>query len=85
MIVFMEGHQLQLLVSNPRLIQSQLIDYVIYMAQERRVGIHAINANMAAIRKFYDTNYCVNPFTIAELLLTTTAYYLHGWHLEKSA
>jgi hypothetical protein len=55
------------------------------MAQERRVGIHAINANMAAIRKFYDTNYCVNPFTIAELLLTTTACYLHGWYLEKSA
>jgi hypothetical protein len=55
------------------------------MAQERRVGAHAINANMAAIRKFYDTNYRINPFTIVESLLTPTAYYLHGWHLEKSA
>lgn len=46
----------QLLEGDVRLIQSQLIDYVIYLRQEQKLVARTINANMAAIRKFYDTN-----------------------------
>jgi hypothetical protein len=46
----------QLLEGDPRLIQSQLIDYVIYLRQEKKVAARTISTNLAAIRKFYDTN-----------------------------
>lgn len=46
----------QLLEGDPRLIQSQLIDYVIYLRQEKKLAARTINTAMAAIRKFYDTN-----------------------------
>lgn len=41
---------------NPRLIQSQLIEYIIYLRGNRKLGSNSINTNMAAVKKFYDTN-----------------------------
>ena len=46
----------QLLEGDPRIIQSQLIDYVIYMRQEKKIAANTVATNMAAIRRFYDTN-----------------------------
>jgi hypothetical protein len=41
---------------DPRLIQSQLIEYIIYLRENRKLGLNSINTNMAAVKKFYDTN-----------------------------
>jgi integrase len=41
---------------DPRLIQSQLIEYIIYLRENRKLGSNSINTNMAAVKKFYDTN-----------------------------
>jgi hypothetical protein len=41
---------------DPRLIQSQLIEYIIYLRENRKLGSNSINTNIAAIKKFYDTN-----------------------------
>ena len=46
----------QLLRADPRLIQSQLIDYIIYLREKRKVVATTINTIMTAIKKFYDTN-----------------------------
>ena len=46
----------QLLHGDPRLIQSQLIEYVIHLREDRKLGSNSINTNMAAIKKFYETN-----------------------------
>ena len=46
----------QLLQGDSRLIQSQLIEYIIYLREERKLGSNSINTNMAAIKKFYETN-----------------------------
>jgi hypothetical protein len=46
----------QLLQGDPRLIQSQLVDYIIYLREEKKVVANTINTTMAAIKKFYDTN-----------------------------
>ena len=37
-------------------VQSYLIDYVIYLREERKVVANTIKVNLAALRKFYDTN-----------------------------
>jgi len=39
-----------------RLIQSQLIEYIIYLRENKKLGSNSINTNMAAVKKFYDTN-----------------------------
>jgi integrase len=39
-----------------RLIQSQLIEYIIYLRENRKLGSNSINTNMAAVKKFYNTN-----------------------------
>jgi integrase len=39
-----------------KIIQSQIIDYVIYMREEQRKTAPTINTNLATIHKFYDTN-----------------------------
>jgi hypothetical protein len=41
---------------DPRLIQSQLIEYIIYLRENRKLGSNSINTNIAAVKKFYDTN-----------------------------
>ena len=41
---------------DPRLIQSQLIENIIYLRENRKLGSNSINTNMAAVKKFYDTN-----------------------------
>lgn len=46
----------QLLQGDPRLIQSQIIEYIIYLREERKLGSNSINTNIAAIKKFYETN-----------------------------
>lgn len=46
----------QLLQGDPRLIQAQLIDYIIHLREERKVVAATINTTMASIKKFYDTN-----------------------------
>jgi site-specific recombinase XerD len=46
----------QLIQGDPRLIQSQLIEYIIYLRENRKLGSNSINTNMAAVKKFYDTN-----------------------------
>jgi integrase len=46
----------QLLIGDPKMIQSQLIDYVIYMREELQLSQSTINNRIAAIKKFYDTN-----------------------------
>ena len=38
------------------MIQAQLIDYIIYLREERKVVAATINTTMASIKKFYDTN-----------------------------
>jgi hypothetical protein len=45
-----------LLHGDSRLIQSWLIDYVIYLREERKLISKTINASLAALRKFYDAN-----------------------------
>ena len=46
----------QYLFSEPALIQSQLIDYVIYLREEKKLVSKTINSNLVALKKFYDTN-----------------------------
>ena len=46
----------QLLQGDPRLLQAQLIDYIIFLREEKKVVAATINTIMAAIKKFYDTN-----------------------------
>lgn len=46
----------QSIQGDPRLIQSQLIEYIIYLRENRKLGSNSINTNMAAVKKFYDTN-----------------------------
>jgi integrase len=44
------------LFGEPALIQSQLIDYVIHLREEKKLVSRTINSNLDAIKKFYDTN-----------------------------
>lgn len=46
----------QLLQGDLRLIQSQLIEYIIYLREDRKLGSNSINTNMAGVKKFYETN-----------------------------
>lgn len=46
----------QLLEGKPALIQSQLIDYVIHLKEERKLVSKTIYSNLVALKKFYDTN-----------------------------
>lgn len=46
----------KLLEGDPRLIESQLIEYIIYLREERKLVGGSINTVMATIRKFYDIN-----------------------------
>jgi hypothetical protein len=46
----------QLLHGDPRLIQSQIIEYIISLRENRKLDSNSINSNIAAMKKFYDTN-----------------------------
>lgn len=46
----------ELLEGEPRLIQQQLNDYVIFLREENNLTATTINTRMAAIKKFSDTN-----------------------------
>jgi integrase len=46
----------QLLEGDPKIIQSQLIDYIIWLREEKKLVGATINTRIAAMRKFYDTN-----------------------------
>jgi integrase len=46
----------QLLEEDPKIIQSQLIDYIISLREENKLSATTINTKMSAIKKFYDTN-----------------------------
>lgn len=46
----------QLLEGDPKIIQSQLIDYIISLREENKLTANTINTKIAAIKKFYDTN-----------------------------
>ncbi|MPZ07678.1 MAG: hypothetical protein GEU26_14890, partial [Nitrososphaeraceae archaeon] len=46
----------QLLAEDPKIIQSQLIDYVISLREENKLNATTINTRLAAVKKFYDTN-----------------------------
>src|SRR5215204_5275006 len=45
-----------LLKGDPQLIQSWLIDYAIYLREEKGLISKSINTKLAALRKFYDCN-----------------------------
>jgi integrase len=44
------------LFGEPALIQSQLIDYVIHLREEKMLVSKTIHSNLEALKKFYDTN-----------------------------
>jgi site-specific recombinase XerD len=46
----------QLLEGDPKILQQQLIGYIIYLREECKLTATTINSRMAAIKKFYDTN-----------------------------
>ena len=46
----------QLLQEDPKVIEGQLIDYIIHMREELKIASATINTRIASIRKFYDTN-----------------------------
>jgi integrase len=46
----------ELLQGDPRLIQSQIIDYVIHPREELNLSSSTINNRVAAVKKFYETN-----------------------------
>jgi integrase len=46
----------QLLEGDPKIMQAQLIDYIISLKEENKLSATTINTKMAAIKKFYDTN-----------------------------
>jgi integrase len=46
----------QLLEGDPKILQQQLIDYIIYLREECKLIATTINSRMAAIKKFYNTN-----------------------------
>jgi integrase len=46
----------QLLQEDPKVIEGQLIDYIIHMREELKIVSATINTRIAPIRKFYDTN-----------------------------
>lgn len=45
-----------LLEGDPRLIQSQIIDYIIYLREELKLSQATINSRVSSIKKFYDCN-----------------------------
>jgi hypothetical protein len=45
----------QLLEADPKIIQGQLIDYIIWLREEKKLAGATINTRIAAMRKFYDT------------------------------
>ena len=45
-----------LLQEDPRLIQQQLIDYIIYLREDLKISSSTINTRVAPLPKFYDTN-----------------------------
>ena len=46
----------QLLQGDPKIIQSQLIDYVIYLREELQLSAATINNRISAVKRFYETN-----------------------------
>ena len=46
----------QLIQEDPKVIEGQLIDYIIYMREELKIASATTNTRIAPIRKFYDTN-----------------------------
>jgi integrase len=46
----------QLLEGDPKIIQSQLVDYIIYLREELQISQYTINGRIAAVKKFYETN-----------------------------
>ena len=46
----------RLLEQNPKVIQSQLIEYVIYMKEELKLSRNTIYSRLSAVEKFYETN-----------------------------
>jgi hypothetical protein len=45
-----------LLSEDPKTIQESIIDYILYLREERKIASSSISTNVAAIRKFYDCN-----------------------------
>ena len=45
-----------LLQQDPKIIQSQLIEYVIYMKEELKLSRNTIYSRLSAVEKFYETN-----------------------------
>jgi site-specific recombinase XerD len=45
-----------LLSEDPKTIQESIIDYIIFLREERKIASTSISTNVAAIRKFYDCN-----------------------------
>lgn len=46
----------QLIKEDPKIIQPQLIDYVISLREEKKLNAATIKTRIAAVKKFYDTN-----------------------------
>jgi site-specific recombinase XerD len=46
----------RLLEEDLKIIQEQLIDYIIYMREELKIASHSISTKIASIKKFYDCN-----------------------------
>jgi hypothetical protein len=44
------------LMAEPRLVQSQIIDYIIYCKNTKKLAPASIRVNIAAIRHFYEMN-----------------------------
>lgn len=45
-----------LLKEDPRIVEEQLIDYIIYNREELKIASLSINTKIAPIRKFYECN-----------------------------
>jgi site-specific recombinase XerC len=46
----------QLLEGDPRLIQSQVIEYILHLRKQNTLTGRSINTRLSAIQKFYETN-----------------------------
>ena len=47
------------LQGEPKLIESQIIDYVIHLREELNLSSSTINNRVAAVKKFYETQKCI--------------------------
>lgn len=46
----------QLLESDPKVIQSQIIEYILHLRKQNTLTGRSINTRLSAIQKFYETN-----------------------------